>query len=73
MAYIDYGISVLTRDVILSKIAPGVVADLAPMLKELSIKGELKGYEVSQRFYEIGSPQGLDDFEAYLAGQERPK
>jgi NDP-sugar pyrophosphorylase family protein len=67
MQYIDYGVSVLTRDVIVNKIAPGEVADLAPLLKQLSIEGRLRGYEVSERFYEIGSPQGLDDFEAHLS------
>jgi NDP-sugar pyrophosphorylase family protein len=69
MHYIDYGISVLRRDVILNGIKPGEVADLAPLLKDLSIAGELKGHEVSERFYEIGSPQGLDDFEAYLSNR----
>jgi NDP-sugar pyrophosphorylase family protein len=67
MQYIDYGVSVLTRDVIMDMIAPGEITDLAPLLKQLSIEGRLIGYEVSERFYEIGSPQGLDDFEAYLS------
>jgi NDP-sugar pyrophosphorylase family protein len=72
MEFIDYGISVLTRDVIKSEIPAGGVFDLAELLKRLSLHGRLKGYEVSERFYEIGSPQGLDDFEAYVRGQEKP-
>ena len=69
MQYIDYGVSVLTRDVITSMIAPGEIADLAPLLNQLSVAGRLRGYEVFERFYEIGSPQGLDDLEAHLSKQ----
>ena len=72
MEFIDYGISVLTRDVITREIPAGEVFDLAELLKRLSVQGRLKGYEVSERFYEIGSPQGLDDFEAYIRGKEKP-
>lgn len=67
MQYIDYGVSVLTREIIMDTLVPGEVADLAPLLKQLSIDGRLRGFEVYQRFYEIGSPQGLDDFEGYLS------
>ena len=71
MEFIDYGISVLTRDVIAREIPAGEVFDLAELLKCLSVQGRLKGYEVSERFYEIGSPQGLDDFEGYIRGIEK--
>jgi MurNAc alpha-1-phosphate uridylyltransferase len=70
MEYIDYGISVLTRDVILGEIHSDEVADLAKLLNCLSIQGRLKGHEVFERFYEIGSPQGLDDFEAYIRAKD---
>jgi NDP-sugar pyrophosphorylase family protein len=72
MEFIDYGISVLTRDAIMREIPAGEVCDLAELLKRLSVQGRLKGYEVTKRFYEIGSPQGLDDFEAYIRSQEKP-
>ena len=72
MDYIDYGISILTREVIVRKIPPGQVTDLATVLKRLSIQGKLKGHEVFERFYEIGSPQGLDDFEAYIRAKGAP-
>jgi NDP-sugar pyrophosphorylase family protein len=71
MDYIDYGISVLTRDAIVQGIAPGAVADLAELLNRLSREGRLRGYEVFERFYEIGSPQGLDDFESYIRALPR--
>jgi len=37
-------------------------------LRRLSLvaRNELAGYEVTQRFYEIGSPQGLAELDAML-------
>ena len=70
MQYIDYGLSVLTRLAIIDGIAAEKVVDLAELLKKLSVAGRLKAHEVFQRFYEIGSPQGLDDFVAYIAKSE---
>jgi MurNAc alpha-1-phosphate uridylyltransferase len=66
MDYIDFGLSVLTQDAIIQGIASGSKTDLAHLFNRLSIEGRLRGHEVLQRFYEIGSPQGLDDFETYL-------
>ena len=42
--------------------------------KTLSLEGQLAGHEVRQRFYEAGSPSGLQDLEAYLeaAASRRP-
>lgn len=64
MHFIDYGLSAFRRE--LFENAPGVF-DLAALLHDLSVRGQLAGYQVSQRFYEIGSPQGLSDLEAYLS------
>jgi hypothetical protein len=33
------------------------------------VKHDLAGFEVRERFYEIGSPAGLAEFEAFLAGK----
>jgi NDP-sugar pyrophosphorylase family protein len=62
MQYIDYGLSCFRRDVFDD---PGP-AGLAALFHELSIHGRLAAFEVQQRFYEIGSPEGLRDFERYL-------
>jgi hypothetical protein len=35
--------------------------DLADTLEDISRNGQLPGYEVSQRFYEIGLPAGLTE------------
>lgn len=66
MAWIDYGLSVLRRTVI-EAIPAAAVVDLADVLHTLSIRSLLAGYEVPQRFFEAGSPQGLADLERHLA------
>jgi len=65
MQYIDDGLSVLHRDVI-SGIAE-TIFDLSAVFHHLSLEGQLAGHEVRERFYEIGSPEGLRDLERYLA------
>ncbi len=67
MAYIDYGLSVLTRDAVEAHIPAGEPHDLADAFGRLAEAGELRGLEVTERFYEIGSPDGLRDLEAHLA------
>jgi N-acetyl-alpha-D-muramate 1-phosphate uridylyltransferase len=65
MQYIDYGLTVLRRSVIAG--IPETVYDLSAVFHRLSLEGQLAGYEVTERFYEIGSPEGLRDLEKYLA------
>jgi hypothetical protein len=67
MDYIDYGLSALRRDLIAKRVAPGRVADLAELYHRLSLEGRLAGLEVGQRFYEIGSPAGMRDFETWTS------
>jgi NDP-sugar pyrophosphorylase family protein len=66
MRHIDYGLSVLRADTVRDHVAPGRPCDLAAMFQLLSERGRLAGYEVAERFYEIGSPAGLADLEARL-------
>jgi NDP-sugar pyrophosphorylase family protein len=68
MRYIDYGLMICTRQ-IFDDSAGDVPFDLADTLESLSRKGELAGYEVSQRFYEIGSPAGLAELHRLLSGE----
>lgn len=70
MRHIDYGLSVLSRKVMIGQTASGEWADLADVFHRLSIEGRLSGYEVADRFYEIGSPEGFREFEAYV-GREK--
>ncbi len=64
MQYIDYGLSVLRRDAITA--ITETIFDLSAVFHRLSLEGQLAGYEVTERFYEIGSPEGLRDLEKYL-------
>ena len=64
--FIDYGLSALSRQVVADELPLGARADLAALFHELSVRGSLAGLEVAQRFYEIGSPAGLEDFERWL-------
>jgi NDP-sugar pyrophosphorylase family protein len=65
MEWVDYGVSVLTRDLVMETPA-GAVVDLADVFHELSGAGRLAGHEVDARFYEIGSPTGLAEVEGIL-------
>lgn len=67
--YIDYGLSAFRRDTIAREIPPDTKYDLAEVFHALSVRGELAGFEVSERFYEVGSPAGLADLEAHLAAK----
>jgi NDP-sugar pyrophosphorylase family protein len=66
MEYIDFGLLAMRRSVIAERVASGTPADLAELLHELSLEGQLAAHEVKTRFYEIGSPQGLADLEQFL-------
>lgn len=66
MQYIDYGLSCFHRDLF----DDSTPSDLAVLFHQLSVTGRLAGFEVGERFYEIGSPAGLRDFEQYLASCE---
>jgi NDP-sugar pyrophosphorylase family protein len=66
MAYIDYGLSVISRALIACNVAPGEKADLADLFRRLSIGGELAGFEITQRFFEIGSQRGIADFSRHV-------
>jgi NDP-sugar pyrophosphorylase family protein len=65
MTYIDYGTALLRREV-LERIPPGQPYDLADLYSALVAEGQMIGFEVSQRFYEIGSHHGLAETQAYL-------
>jgi NDP-sugar pyrophosphorylase family protein len=66
MRYIDYGLSVLSAPV-MDREPEGVAFDLADCYERLAVQGKLAGFEVKERFYEIGSVQGLAETELYLA------
>jgi NDP-sugar pyrophosphorylase family protein len=68
MNYIDYGLLAFSHQLFAS--APSDIFDLAVLLSQLSIDGQLAGFEVSERFYEVGSAAGLLELDRYLADRE---
>lgn len=65
MAYIDYGLGLFKAGVFDQY--PAVKAfDLAGVYQDLLADGQLAGFEVPERFYEIGSFQGIEDLSEYL-------
>ncbi|MFL5801266.1 MAG: nucleotidyltransferase family protein [Roseiflexaceae bacterium] len=65
MTYIDYGVALLRRAA-LERMQPGQPHDLADLYRALVEERQMIGYEVTQRFYEIGSHAGLAETQAYL-------
>jgi NDP-sugar pyrophosphorylase family protein len=66
MQHIDYGLSVLTAPV-LQRYEDGEPFDLASLYRDLSRQGDLAGFEVTGRFYEIGSFSGLKETEEFFS------
>lgn len=65
MRHIDYGLGVFRADAFAACLRDAVV-DLAAVQSTLSREGRLAGYELKERFYEIGSPAGLQELDALL-------
>jgi len=65
MKHIDYGLGVLSASVMDNSPDDGFF-DLADIYHFLSVLGLLAGYEVYERFYEIGSYSGLQETINYL-------
>lgn len=63
--YIDYGLGLLKASVFREYDAHSKF-DLSEIYHRLSIEGELKGFEVFERFYEIGSSEGIEETSNYL-------
>lgn len=67
MEHIDYGLGVFRAEVFASLPADEPY-DLADVYAELLAAGQLAGYEVQERFFEIGSFEGLKEFSTLCAG-----
>jgi NDP-sugar pyrophosphorylase family protein len=59
------GVAILTRQTVL-QIAPCEAYDLARLYETLVEKGKIMGYDVQERFYEIGTPASLAESREYL-------
>jgi len=65
MRHIDYGISVLTAGVF-AAFPDNAPFDVADLYSRLVSEKQMAAYEVKQRFYEIGSAEGLAELDALL-------
>lgn len=72
MQHIDYGLGVLS-DRVFSGREHNETFDLADIYSDLVARNELAGFEISERFYEIGSPEGLAELDAMLRQQQLSK
>ncbi|MFN2623016.1 MAG: nucleotidyltransferase family protein [Chthoniobacterales bacterium] len=69
MRWIDYGLGVFDAGAI-SGWPANKAFDLADVYRDLISRSELAGYEITQRFYEIGSREGLAELDAMLRTQQ---
>ena len=67
--HIDYGLGILSPKA-LATWPEGQAFDLADVYRDLISRNELAGFEIEQRFYEIGSPEGLAELDALLRRQQ---
>jgi len=70
MQHIDYGLGILKTEVF-KRYPEESVLDLATIYQGLVSDGQLSGYEVTHRFYEIGSVAGLQETREYLTAKSR--
>jgi len=69
MCHIDYGLGVFQRAAFAA--LPGEApADLATLYSELLQRDELAAFEVRERFFEIGSLEGLQQTAEYLRSRD---
>ncbi len=65
MRHIDYGLS-LFKSSVFDSYSADQTFDLAEVMGRLVREKQLAGYEVPERFYEMGSPTGLAELETLL-------
>ncbi len=65
MHHVDYGVA-LFRRAALERIPPARQYDLADLYSGLVAERAMMGYEVANRFYEIGTPAALEETRQFL-------
>lgn len=65
MQHIDYGLGILEKTAF-DIMADKEIFDLSELYQGLILKNQMTGYEVAERFYEIGSFKGLAETEEYI-------
>jgi NDP-sugar pyrophosphorylase family protein len=70
LTHIDWGLGAL-RASALAGYPAGQKLDLATVYADLVAAGQLAAYEVTRRFFEIGSPAGLEETRRHLSHPEK--
>ena len=65
MNHVDYGLSIINKSVF-DSLKSQINFDLSDVFEDLSANADLLGYEIMDRYYEIGSVAGIRDLENYL-------
>jgi N-acetyl-alpha-D-muramate 1-phosphate uridylyltransferase len=68
MRHIDYGLGGLSEEALLPR-DEHTPCDLAVVYQELLAQGELAAFEADRRFYEIGSPAGLEELRLHFSSK----
>jgi NDP-sugar pyrophosphorylase family protein len=69
MEYVDYGLTCFNKTVFEN--VPVESFDLSDVLHDLSVKRELSAFEIKERFYEIGSVEGIRELENHVLIKSR--
>ncbi len=70
MRHIDYGLGLLRAEAF-EQVPDGAHFDLADLYAGLLAAGQLAAYEVPERFYEVGSMAGLEEFRRFLTTNQK--
>jgi len=65
-AHVDAGVLVLRREVVSLVLKEGPCSLEQETYPRLAVAGDLLAYPASQRFYDIGTPAGVEEFSDYL-------
>src|SRR5262249_7453700 len=65
MRHIDYGLGAFQAEAF-ADLAEDCPTDLSTIYQALLARGQLDAYEVTERFYEIGSVEGIRNLEDHL-------
>jgi len=72
MEYTDYGLGIVRKSAF-DETGSKEIFDLAEVYQSLIAKEQMIGYEIKNRFYEIGSAQGLAETEDYILSLSKEK
>ncbi len=70
MQYIDYGLSIFDKEAF-EGFAVKEAFDLSAVFAQLINKKQLTCFEITERFYEIGSPAGIEALKFYLLSSSK--